>query len=204
MDRDHVLHELIPYRLSAVAALTIALRHRQSWDRPRSLEIYFDKVLAIEGNSNAFTNPVIESGLIHCRALLEFLGLTAKNGRLQSISSPRRPDDIGIEDFTGARGRLNILTPSVALSAYSGDQEEAESALLSVFHSTNKGLAHFTCGFDASQGDAHLLEVASRGIPALVISHLYTPLGLPAPATGIQSRLRGTSRGDRSTARTDD
>jgi BarA-like signal transduction histidine kinase len=33
----------------------------------------------IEGNALAFTNPAIEAALVHCRALLEFLGLSAKN-----------------------------------------------------------------------------------------------------------------------------
>lgn len=188
MDRDYVLQKLIPYRLGAVSALAVALKYRFRWDDPKPMEIYFDGKLAIEGNSNGFTNPAIESGLIHCRALLEFLGLCARSGSLQNVRLPRRPDDIGIEAFSNTAGVLPLVTPSVAISRYSGDPAEAEQALLAVFHTTNKGLAHLTYGFDISKADASLIEIASRGVPALVVSHLYTPLGLPAPDFEIKSR----------------
>lgn len=190
MDHHYVLHKLIPYRLGAVSALALALKYRFRWDSPKPMEIYFDGELAIEGNSNGFINPAIESGLIHCRALLEFLGFCARNDSLQNISLPRRSDDIGIEAFSNALGALPVVKPSAAISRYSGDKAEAERAILAVFHATNKGLAHFTRSFDISLADATLIEIASRGVPALVISHLYTPLGLPAPEFKIQVRPR--------------
>jgi hypothetical protein len=190
MDHSNILKRLLPYRLGAVSALAIALKYRFRWDAPKPMEIYFDGQLAIEGNSNGFLNPAIESGLIHCRALLEFLGLCARDNSLQNVRLPRRPDDVGIESLSNATGPLPLVTPSIAVARYAGDDAEAESALLAVFHSTNKGLAHLTRGFDISQADASLIEIASCGVPALVISHVYTPLGLPAPEFEIESRPR--------------
>jgi hypothetical protein len=35
-----------------------------------------------------------------------------------------------------------------------------------------------------------LIEIASRGVPSLVISHLYTPLGLSAPNYKLTGRPR--------------
>ncbi|TAL71661.1 MAG: hypothetical protein EPN56_08745 [Rhodanobacter sp.] len=190
MDRDFILGHLVPYRLTAVSTMAVALTYAADWDAPRRMEIYFDGKLSVEGSSNAFVSMAVESGLMHCRALLEFLGLSAKNGKLTNVQS-RRPDDVGIESFSNSAGPLKRVTPAVAISHYSGPASEAEKALLSVFHVSNKGFAHFTAGFNPSSVGHDALEIASRGVPSLVISHLYTPLGLPAPDFQIKGRPRG-------------
>ena len=82
MNEDHLLHELLPYRMQAVAILNRALSLRATWGVAR-MNIYVNDKLVVEGNLNGFTNPAIEAGLMHCRALLEFLGLCmTKDGRL--------------------------------------------------------------------------------------------------------------------------
>ena len=154
------------------------------------MEIFFNSRLAIEGTSSAVTNPMIEAGLIHCRALLEFLGLCAKGGSLANVKLPRRRDDIGIEHFSNSSGSLPLVTPTEAVAPYSGDKAIAEAALLMVLHVSNKGLAHFTSNLDRSVADVRLLEIASRGIEVLVHNKLYTPLGLPSPNVAIPSRQR--------------
>ncbi|HLI19381.1 MAG TPA: hypothetical protein VKV22_14080 [Rhodanobacteraceae bacterium] len=147
MDRDDILQQLVPHSLAAVSALALALKYRTAWDAPKRMEIYFDGKLSVEGNSNAFVNPAIEAGLIHCRALLEFLGLCAHDGRLENIKLPRcRKDDVGIESFSNSLGPLPLLTPTAAVSHYTGPALEAERALPAVFHAANKGFAHFTTG----------------------------------------------------------
>ena len=72
------------------------------------MTLYVDGKQIMEGNLNAFTNPAIEAGLVHCRALLEFLGLCNKNGTLCKIKK-RRPSDVGIEHFKNADGPLKML-----------------------------------------------------------------------------------------------
>ena len=190
IDQTYVLERLIPYRLHAVSTFNFAVRLRSSWVGPKPMKIYFDGKLAIDGNSNAFTNPVIETGVVHCRALLEFLGLSlSTRGDPKIVNRLRkRTDDVGIEDFSNASGPLPMVTPDQAVSRYSGGKDEAERALITVFHTANKGLAHVTTGFIESLEQATLLEIASRGVPSLVISHLYTPLGLPAPEYELQCR----------------
>ncbi len=155
------------------------------------MKIFVNDQLTIEGNSNAFINPAIEAGVIHSRALLEFLGLNmSRNGRLQNPIGPRKPDDIGIELFANATGSLARVSPTQALSRHPGGEAEAEQSLLSVFRLANKGLAHLTSSFLASPEETRLLEIASRRIPALIVSYLYTPLGIPAPASRLSSRPR--------------
>jgi hypothetical protein len=121
------------------------------------LEIHVNGKLQIEGNLHAFTNPAIEVGLVHCRALLEFLGLTANSGRIVNINR-RRPSDIGIEHFSNASGHLSMVSPDTALSRYDGGNEDAETALLAVFQITNKGIAHVTediCVMTSRTGPDH-------------------------------------------------
>lgn len=153
IDHAYLLERLIPYRLQAVSIFNLAVRLRSSWDGPKAIKIYFDGTLAIEGNSNAFTNPVIETGLVHCRALLEFLGLSlSTRGDPKIVNrSQKRIEDVAIEDFSNANGPLPMVTPGQALSRYGGGKEEAERALVTVFHTANKGLAHITSGFIESR-----------------------------------------------------
>jgi hypothetical protein len=146
--------------------------------------------LVVEGNLNAFTNPAIEAGLMHCRALLEFLGLCmTKDRRLGNIKE-RRSSDVGIEDFRNSSRPLKKVAPDEALKLYPGPREEAENALLAVFQITNKGLAHVTEDLIENPEHGSLIEIASRGVPSLMVSYLYTPLGLPAPDYKLTERLR--------------
>jgi hypothetical protein len=189
MKKNHLLHELLPYRMQAVSTLNLAVRFRMKWVEPPPISIYIDGKLAVEGNLNAFTNPAIEAGLVHCRALLEFLGLCLSSGRLSTLKK-RRGGDIGIEHFRNANGPLQKITPDDALNRYAGAKAEAENALIAVFQITHKGLAHITEDLIDNPEHGTLIEIASRGVPSLVISHLYTPLGLPAPNYKLAGRLR--------------
>ena len=190
MNLDRLLDEIIPYRMQAVDTLILATRLATRWAHPPPLEIHVNGKLQIEGNLHAFTNPAIEAGLVHCRALLEFLGLTAnKSGRIANIKG-RRSSDIGIEHFSNASGHLSMVDPETALSRYPGGNEEAEKALLAVFQITNKGIAHVTEDIKDNPDHGRLIEIASLGVPSLVVSYLYTPLGLPAPDYKLTHRKR--------------
>jgi hypothetical protein len=146
------------------------------------MSIHINGNVTVEGNLKAFTNPVIEAGLVHCRALLEFLGLCMTRGAKLGNIKDRRRRDIGIEHFKTSSGYLAKVTPDQALNRYEGGREEAENALVAVFQITNKGLAHITDDLTENPEHGPLVEIASRGVPSLVISHLYTPLGLKPPA----------------------
>jgi hypothetical protein len=83
---------------------------------------------------------------------------------------------------------VNVRNAVFGCSVAYGHQ--AAKALLMVFHITNKDLAHIAADLTAHPAHGRLLEIASQGIPAFVISYLYTPLGLAAPNYKITSRLR--------------
>jgi hypothetical protein len=189
MKHDCVLSQDLPHRMRAVDIMDRALRLRARWDQVPSMEILVDGKLQVEGNLNAFTNPAIEAGVIHCRALLEFLGLCVRNGSLIHIER-RKKSDIGIENFIGPNGPLEKVDIDDALARYNGDRADAERALLTVFRLANKNLAHTTQELGNHPEDITSLLIAAAGIPSLVVSYLYTPLGLPAPDYRITSRPR--------------
>jgi hypothetical protein len=193
VNQHHLLHELLPYRMRSVAILNFALSMRSKWPDAPPMTIHVNGDLVVEGNLNAFTNPAVEAGLIHCRALLEFLGLRMIGKAKLGTIAQRRPDDIGIEHFETATGHLAKVPPDEAVSRYDGGLEEAEAALVSIFQLTNKGLAHLTADLMNNPEHGRLIEAASRGVLSLVISHLYTPLGLPPPDYKLSSRLRNSA-----------
>jgi len=120
---------------------------------------------------------------------LSFSGWAQKKGRILNIDR-HRSDDIGIEHFSNASGHLSMVNAETALSRYDGGKEEAEKALLAVFEITNKGIAHVTKHIKDNPDHGRLIEIASRGVPSLVVSYLYTPLGLAAPNCKLSHRLR--------------
>jgi len=182
MNETRLLYEILPYRMYAVATLNRALQLRARWSNAPAMAIFVDGKLEIEGNFDAFANPAIEAGLVHCRALLEFLGLCDKNSALSNIERRRR-GDVGIEHFKNAAGQLKMVDPQAVLKRYDGGQAEAEKALLYVFHVANKGLI--------SKITLNKLRYWKSPVAvSLVVSYLYTPLGIPAPDYKITSRPR--------------
>jgi len=186
---DTDLLALLAYRMEAISIGRLALRHHMSWDEAPTMEVYFNGQQVIEGRATGFTNAAIESAIIHCRAILEFLGFQSAKGSSAAIaerSARNKVDDIGVEHFAG----LSMLTKAKALAAYPGEKAEAEAALALIFHSANKGLAHTTASFKLHSGDARLLEIAFRGVPALLVNGFYVPLGIDPPSHELSSRPR--------------
>jgi hypothetical protein len=189
MTLDEVLNQWIPYRLQAIETLQFAWRWMGESEEPRQVDVIVDGKVKLRGNVAAIANPMIEVGLIHARALLEFLGLCTKDGKLSQVRR-RRPGDIAVEQFSTPAIPLSIVTPSDALSTYPGPQEEAEKALVAIFEWANKGLAHMTTGVLSDNYTDQHLDIACRGIPVLLHNHLYAKLGkaVPKPQSNIPSQ----------------
>lgn len=176
--------------MESVAIGHLALRYTLEWDTVPSLKIYFGELQVIEGNALAFTNPAIEAALVHCRALLEFLGLKAKDETKLEQRKSEKNDDAVIEHFHGPKGQLRKITVAESTAPYAGESVEAERAFAYVLHATNKSLAHTTYGFSKSDEASHLLEIAFRGVPTLMVNYFYNPLGIQPPDYKTKSRAR--------------
>ena len=179
---------LLEYRLRSVAIGHLALRYTSSWDEAPAMKVYFGDAQVMEGKATGFTNGAIESAIVHCRALLEFLGLGAGASAttLRELQSPRKPDDTGIELIDG----LSRVSVADAVSQYPGPSSEAEAALAYVIYLANKGLAHTTTTFTKHDQGTSLLEIAFRGVPTLVVNRFYIPLGIQPPCYELEGRKR--------------
>ena len=184
--KEEFIKIVLPYRMKAIDVFRVALNLELSFEKPKNMKMYFDNKLTVTGLSTAWTNPVIESGIMHCRACLEFLGLKEdpKNPLKLKSRDGKRLDDFGIEDWG-----FECITPEQAVKPYEGPNEEAEKALASVIHCANKGIAHATASQLIVDEDRGLYEIAARGVPSLLIDHLYLPLGLDPPNYKIGAKI---------------
>ena len=99
--------ELLKYRMQSIAIGHLAICYTLDWSDVPSIKIFFGEDQVIEGLATAFTNPAIESALIHCRALLDFLGLAAVDANtIKQRKEPRYDDDIVIERIMVPNGTL--------------------------------------------------------------------------------------------------
>jgi len=71
---------------------------------------------------------------------------------------------------------------------YRGRSEEGEQTLAYVIHAANKGLAHTARSFLRHHESSGLLEIAFRGVNALMVNYFFRPTGLEPPTYTLQSR----------------
>ena len=180
MNLDDILERWIPYRLQAIQTLQFAWQWISESQTTRRVEVFVDGRLKLRGNVAALANPMIEAGVIHARALLEFMGLCSSNGRLSQVASRRR-DDIAIEHYSTPTVRLSTVGVADVLATYAGSANDAETALVAIFAMANKGLAHLTLGIATGEYTDEHIDIACRGIPVLLHNHLYAKLGRSVP-----------------------
>ncbi|WP_345067507.1 hypothetical protein [Acidovorax lacteus] len=151
------------------------------------MDIRFDGKTVVVGKATVFTNPAIEAGVIHGRALLEFLGFKLKKGSCHALAmeKPSRKDDRHL-------GHVEVPWP-VLPDAFSGLQvleKPAEEALAYLLWTANKGLAHSTGAFTAHENSIALLELSMGLVRELMVRYVYQPLGQTAPPPTVQIQRR--------------
>lgn len=192
MSNMETARQIIDSRMQSAQVLQWAINIRSQWIEAPSITVFTEDKVLFEGNLNAITNPMLEAGFLHCRALLDFLGLREEQGALAQIQK-RRPDDFGVENFSINNVPLAKVSPQDAIGKYSGSPSDAERALLKVLKLTNKVLAHNTEWLAMHRDDFDDIEIACEGVPALMTSYFYTPLGLTPPSCiSMEQRLLHT------------
>ncbi|MGB0418371.1 MAG: hypothetical protein ACPGF8_02160 [Opitutales bacterium] len=184
------IDRIIPHRLGMVDLLYYALTEMTFKDGAKPLKLYISGEPKLVGNTNAFSNPAIEAGIMSGRFLLEFLGLKCAKDDSSKLAHRKRGsgrnDDLFIEDFEHNGIPLSKITIDDVKRQYPGPPEDAESSLARVIHIANKGIAHPTVGRHHNDDDYQMLEIAARGIRALTISYFYTGLSIEAPKSPLQ------------------
>ncbi len=191
MTSEDDLRRLISHRLDSLAILVLMLEFRLKWEEPKPMQIFVEEKLQFEGLTSLFLNPVIEAGILHIRALLEFLGLKARAGVLVAVApGERRADDAAIELFSDGARALPLVTPEQARAAHPIDPAFAESSLAAAINAANKGMAHFSATYLQKPVEAEELLLAARITQQLVENYVYAPLGSKRPPIPIEARPR--------------
>ena len=122
-EHQKLIDKIMPYRMQSASILNLALGYAIELDAPKPMKVYFGDKLCIEGLSTGFTNSAIEAGIVHCRSILEFLGIKGdpSNSSKLVTRNSKRKDDLAIEDFSGRDGQLSKITIQEAVSPYQGE-----------------------------------------------------------------------------------
>ena len=169
----------IPYRLQSLRFCYRVCNLHKEPHPDYGDELWIGKMLNLDEDRPLWFNPVIESGLIYCRVLLEFLGVTReqatntlKTTDCKRTKPKRSADDICITDFFD----LQKISVEQAVSGFSyASPDEVANALCHVIETANKTVAHLTAEPELP-GTFPSLRLACRVVIDLVWRHLYAPL----------------------------
>jgi hypothetical protein len=162
----------IPYRLASLRFCYRVCNLQKEPHPDYGDELRIGETLSLDEDRPLWLYAVIESGLIYCRVLLEFLGVT-RDVQTNTLKNTQKKykDDVRITDF-----RLERITPKQAISEFSyATPDQIERALCHVFETANKTVAHLTSG-PRLPGTFQSLRLACRVVIDLVLRHLYSPL----------------------------
>lgn len=192
MDIEDYLTRLLPHRLDALAIAVLMLKFRLKWEEPKSMQIFVDGRLQFEGSTTLFTNPTVEIGVLHARALLEFIGLKAnKDGLLRQVDpKSRQLDDAAIERITGPTGALPLVSPEDVGAILPNNSEVAKHAIVNLIVAAHKGLAHTSATYFANPRNAQDIMLALELTQKLVEKHVYSPLGRQRPPVPVNARAQ--------------
>ncbi len=173
-EREQYLMGHIPYRLQSLRFCYHVCDMNMTPHPDYGKELAVGEFLILDDSNRYFINPIVESGLIYCRVLLEFLGISrdGKTGSLKKTNKHKQFGDICITDFG-----LETITPSDATAGFDyASPSDIDAALRHVIETANKTVAHLTSG-PKLPGTFPSLRLASRVVIDLVIRHFYVPLG---------------------------
>ena len=171
---------IIPQRLKVIATARqmISLESGFSPFAVTRIMIGQDNGLEIDSYSDVLstiTQPIIDSAILHCRCLLDFVGIGLNNKsdsiELSNSSRKRLRDDIGIEHFTSAGGKkLRQLTPQAAINILTCNTNDLSKAWATVIKIANQRLAHLSEDKMLSgSGDiTPMLVIAFDSMPELI------------------------------------
>lgn len=140
--------------------------------------------IKIESDAAAYINSVSEAGLIHCRALLEFLGLKGKHGspaKLTERGPKLEPDDCFIEHLNYQGRNLKPVRISEVCARLSGPAGKVEESLATTCYWANKAITHMTYTLPTDHETLELLLNGAIGVQLLVLVFVYDALKLPCP-----------------------
>jgi hypothetical protein len=188
-DQKSFLEEHIPYRLGNLDACFHALRILNSEPRTRSVTLRFDTGHEMRGHVALVTNAWVETGIITCRTMLDFL---------EGKTGTGHTDDITICSFSRHDGQH--LAPVLREKIVASGPEEVSSeftsrALRFAYRAANKAVAHLTRAKVQDPEAVQFYQTACLTLVRAVHFHLYDALGIPRPPSMIREFRRSEEPG---------
>lgn len=188
-DQKIFLEEHIPYRLGNLEACLHALRILNSEPPTRSVILQFDTGHEMRGRVAMVTNAWVETGIITCRTMLDFL--EGKTGK-------RQKDDITICSFSCPDGQhlAPILREKIVAAGPSDVSPEFTSrALRYAYRAANKAVAHLTRAEVRDLEAVEFYQTACLTLLKAVHVYLYDALGIRRPPSIIRDFRRSDEPG---------
>lgn len=181
---EEMLNVSLPYRLAAVKDASWALDVLPDTASGATVQATIAGEVFLEGNLVVFLQSIVENGFMHTRALLEFLGLVVKNGKLVEVTR-RRPSDVAIEHYYFHGEPIPKVSLEEVFQSINMPRLVVEWALVQICENANKLFAHVTTGEVISMAMKVQIQVALDAMPKLLGIYLYERVGLSsAPKIG--------------------
>lgn len=177
---DHLLDDRIYFRMEevAVCGFTARLLLRHGGEHRVALNIGHEARYEF-CSLRQLSNPILDTGIMMCRVLTEFLGLKfspkpVPTGKLVFLTTPKYATDINLFSLIGRF----ITMEDVNNSHKTFNADDAEKALFRTLRAANQGIGHLTPTL-ARDLDLTDLDLACQVVMTLVNDHLYAKLGRP-------------------------
>jgi hypothetical protein len=191
--KEILLKDRIPPRMAEVylCGFMARLLIRSGGEPPATLTIA-DRVSCEFASLKELTDPILDTGIMMCRVLMDFLGISSRrqpepDGSLEQLAKPKYPDDMTLLNFG-----MPFISLNQAIQGYPPyTSDRIEKALLRTLRTANRGIGHLT-PILARTLDLEDLDIACQTVVGLVNRHLYEALGYEPIAPPVV-KLLGTS-----------
>lgn len=172
---QQILDEWLQLRIEAIQSMLWVLDSSDKYGGKVPIQVQIGNGPTIHSTMPFISNPILAAGYVHARAILEFIGISAKNGKLMQIRG-RRETDVAIEHYSIDGVYLQKVTLDEVYSAINMPKTIAEWALVAIIESANKFYAHVTKGEVLVMAMDHQVRVALDGILVLLHNHLFVKM----------------------------
>lgn len=177
---DEILNEWLQMRIQAIHSMLWILDLSDQFGDDASIQVRIKAGPTIESTLPFLSSPIIAAGYVHSRAVLEFLGITTKDGKLVRVGS-RHKTDVAIEHYSIDGVFLQMVSLDDVYAAINMPTSIAEWALVTIVESANKFYAHVTKGEVLTMAMQHQVKLALDGILILLNNHLFAKLNRSEP-----------------------
>lgn len=185
---DEVLNDWLPVRIQGLQSMLWALDIADQLSAETPVTFNIGEHPPFESTLSFFTNPMVAAGYVHARALLEFMGVSAKDGNLIQVKR-RHSTDVAIEHYSVAGVSLERVSLNECLGAINMPDAIAEWALVAIVEIANKFYAHVTTGEVIVMAMDRQVRVALDGVLVLLHNHLFSKLQIVKPIAFVKGTV---------------